>query len=232
EKNRLEKQQYFEQKLSNINLKIKQEREEKEYELFNKVGWKLSKSEKLLEDHEQLLLKMSQSKKNEHQQKFTKQRERYKQSEEKQQEKIEEWDEKLKSIQDRIEKFQTKKSEEWKSFKEQRIQNKKDHLEFFQLIKKKEEKHQTQQLDSLTKNQNKLKKRKDEQEYILTYQTISKQKFQQINQTQKGELINLQYSSSIQLLDKLKNLEDEETFADIQQKYKKIVKVPEKKPVE
>ncbi|CAD8190763.1 unnamed protein product [Paramecium octaurelia] len=233
EKNRLEKQQYFEQKLSNINLKIKQEREEKEYQLFNKVGQKLSKTEKLLEEHEQLLLKMSQAKKNEHQSRFSKQRERYKQSEEKQQEKIEEWDEKLKSIQDRIEKFQTKKSEEWKSFKEQRIQNQKEHLELIQFIKKKkEDKHQKQQLESLNKDQNKFKKRKDEQEYIRTYLTISKQKFQQITQTQKGELVNLQYSSPLELLNKLKDLEDEEAFADIQQKYKQIVKVPEKQPVE
>ncbi|CAD8072291.1 unnamed protein product [Paramecium primaurelia] len=233
EKNRLEKQQFFEQKLNNINLKIKQEREEKESELFNKVGQKLSKSEKLLEEHDKLVLKMQQDKKKEQQSRFSKQRERYKQSEEKQQEKIEEWDEKLKSISDKIEKFQTKKSEEWKSLKEQKIQNQKEHLEMIQYMKKKkEDKNQKQYIDRQIMVQNKLKKMKDEQEYIRTYQTASKQRFEQNTLSQIGELVNLKYSSSAKLLNKLKDLEDDEAFNDIQQKYKQIVKVPEKKPVE
>ncbi|CAD8121256.1 unnamed protein product [Paramecium sonneborni] len=233
EKNRLEKQQFFEQKLNNINLKIKQEREEKESELFNKVGQKLSKSEKLLEEHDKLVLKMQIDKKKEHQTRFSKQKERYKQKEDKQQEKIEEWDEKLKSIQDRIDKFQTKKSEEWKSIKEQKILNQKEHLEFISFMKKKkEDKYQKQYLERQMTVQNKLKKFKDEQEYVRNYQTASKQRFEQNTLVQIGELINLKYSSSLQLLNKLKDLEDEEAFNDIQQKYKQIVKVPEKKPVE
>ncbi|CAK81202.1 unnamed protein product (macronuclear) [Paramecium tetraurelia] len=233
EKNRLEKQQCFEQKLSNINLKIKQEREEKESELFNKVGQKLSKTEKLLEEHDKLVLKMWQDKKKESQSRFSKQRERYMQSEGKQQEKIEELDEKLQSIQDRIEKFQTKKSEEWKSFKEQKIQNHKEHLEFLQYMKKKkEDKNQKQYLERQITVSTKLKKLKDDQEYVRTYQTASKQRFEQNTLAQIGELVNLKYSSSVKLLNKLKDLEDEEAFNDIQQKYKQIVKVPEKKPVE
>ncbi|CAD8121941.1 unnamed protein product [Paramecium sonneborni] len=230
EKNRLEKQQFFEQKLNNINLKIKQEREEKESELFNKVGQKLSKSEKLLNEHDKLISKMWQDKKKEQQTRFSKQKERYKLSEGKQQEKIEEWDEKLKSIQDRIEKFQTKKSEEWKNVKEQKIQNQKEHLEFITFMKnKKEDKYQKQYLERQYMIQKKLKKLKDEQEYIRTYQTTSKQRFEQNTLTQIGELVNLKYSSSVQLLNKLKDLEDEDAFNDIQQKYKQIVKVPEKK---
>ncbi|CAD8210221.1 unnamed protein product [Paramecium pentaurelia] len=233
EKYRLEKQQYFEQKLNNINLKIKQEREEKESELFNKVGQKLSKSEKLQEEHDKLIQKMQQNKKNEQQSRFSKQKERYKQIEGKQSEKLEEWDEKLQSIQDRIEKFQIKKSEEWKSIKEQKIQNQKEHLELIQYMKKKKEnKNEKQYLERQIMVQNKLKKLKDEQEYIRIYQTVSKQRFEQNALIQIGELVNLKYSSSLQLLNKLKDLEEEEGFNDIQQKYKQIVKVPEKKPVE
>ncbi|CAD8183667.1 unnamed protein product [Paramecium pentaurelia] len=219
EKNKIEKQQLFEQKLNQINQKIKQHQEEKEFELFNKVGQRMEKAEKQQEEHDKYLSKLQFHKRRQLEQRFSRHKKRYQESEERQQEKMAEWIQKVNSIQERIEKFKLKKNEEQKTLKEQRSQSFKEHLENMQFNRKSQEKDQMKYVEKHQFVQSKLKKSKDEQEQLRAYLNISRSKFEKNNLLQLGELSNLKYSSSIYLLNKLKELEDEDKFAEISQKF-------------
>ncbi|CAD8087714.1 unnamed protein product [Paramecium primaurelia] len=219
EKNKIEKQQLFEQKLNQINQKIKQHQEEKEFELFNKVGQRMEKAEKQQEEHDKYLSKLQFHKRRQLEQRFSRHKKRYKESEERQQEKMAEWIQKVNSIQERIEKFKLKKNEEQKTLKEQRSQSFKEHLENMQFNRKSQEKDQMKYVEKHQFVQSKLKKSKEEQEQLRAYLNISRSKFEKNNLLQLGELSNLKYSSSIYLLNKLKELEDEDKFAEISQKF-------------
>ncbi|CAD8066681.1 unnamed protein product [Paramecium primaurelia] len=232
EKNKIEKQQLFEQKLNLINSKIKQYHEEKEFELFNRVGQKMEKAEKQQEEHDKQLQNLQFNKRKQLKQRFSRHKKRYQESEEQQQEKMTEWMQKISSIQERVDKFKQKKNEEQKNLKEQRSQSFKEHLENMQCNRKSQEKDQTKYFEKHQFVQTKLKRNKEEQEQLRTYLTISRQKFEKNNLLQFGELSNLKYSSSVYLLNKLKDIEDEDKFADISMKFNNIKRMTDKTKIE
>ncbi|CAD8198964.1 unnamed protein product [Paramecium octaurelia] len=232
EKNKIEKQQIFEQKLNQINQKIKQHQEEKEFELFNRVGQKMEKAEKQQEEHDKQLSRFQFHKRKQLEQRFSRHKKRYQESEERQQEKVSEWMQKVSSIQERIEKFKSKKNEDQKTQKEQRSQSFKEHLENMQFNRKSQEKDSTKYFEKHQFVQSKLKKSKEEQEQLRSYLNISRSKFEKTTLQQFGELSNLKYSSSGYLLNKLKELEDEDKFAEISMKFNNVMRITDKKNME